>query len=172
MESGPPSQPKPRTRAPLLALLGRRRSRAAWRHGGPTRSPSRCGAARQCSHGRRRLLVAGCARSLCMSLAPIVAAAPMTATANPRHSSRMRGAAAAAARTSLRPCGRVRPRAERLPARSGQRDQEGPLLEPYSSYPSRASRGTLVRPVQGIKKKPKYARPWPTTPACDRAERT
>ena len=46
------------------------------------------------------------------------------------------------------------------------------LLEPYSSYPSRASRGTLVRPVQGIKKKPKYARPWPTTPACDRAERT
>ena len=46
------------------------------------------------------------------------------------------------------------------------------LLEPYSSYPSRASRGTLVRPVQGIKKKPKYARPWPTTPAFDRAERT
>ena len=74
---------------------------------------------------------------------------------------------------ALRPrCGRVRPRAERLPARSGQRDQEGPLLEPYSSYPSRASRGTLVRPVQEIKKNPKYARPWPTTPACDRAERT
>ena len=122
-------------------------------------------------YGRRRLLVAGCARSLCMSLAPIVAAAPTTAAASPRHSSRMRGAAAAAPRTSLRPCGRVRPRAERLPARSGQRDQEGPLLEPYSSYPSRASRGTLVRPVQEIKK-PKYARPWPTTPACDRAERT
>ena len=87
--------------------LGPRRSRAAWRHGGPTRSPSRCGAARQCSHGRRRLLVAGCARSLCMSLAPIVAAAPMTAAASPRHSSRMRGAAAAAPRTSLLPCGRV-----------------------------------------------------------------
>ena len=87
-----------------------------------------------------------------MSLAPIVAAAPKTAAASPRHSSRMRGAAAAAPRTSLRPCGRVRPRAERLPARSAQRDQEGPLLEPYSSYPSRASRGTLVRPVEGIKK--------------------
>ena len=29
------------------------------------------------------------------------------------------------------------------------------LLEPYSSYPSRASRGTLVRPVQEIKKPPK-----------------
>ena len=151
----PYSGRKSRARLRKARPLGRRRSRAAWRHGGPTRSPSRCGAARQCSHGRRRLLVAGCARSLCMSLAPIVAAAPMTAAASPRHSSRMRGAAAAAPRTSLRPCGRVRPRAERLPARSGQRDQEGPLLEPYSSYPSRASRGTLVRPVQEIKKPPK-----------------
>ena len=90
----PYSGRKSRARVRKARPLGPRRSRAAWRHGGPTRSPSRCGAARQCSHGRRRLLVAGCARSLCMSLAPIVAAAPKTAAASPRHSSRMRGAAA------------------------------------------------------------------------------
>ena len=79
----PYSGRKSRARVRKARPLGRRRSRAAWRHGGPTRSPSRCGAARQCSHGRRRLLAAGSARLLCMSLAPIIAAAPMTAAANP-----------------------------------------------------------------------------------------
>ena len=142
----PPYSPysgrKSRARVRKARPLGPRRSRAAWRHGGPTRSPSRCGAARQCSHGRRRLLVAGCARSLCMSLAPIVAAAPMTAAASPRHSSRMRGAAAAAPRTSLRPCGRVRPRAERLPARSMPAVVSAIKKDPYSSptLPTRVGR--------------------------------
>ena len=138
----PYSGRKSRARLRKARPLGPRRSRAAWRHGGPTRSPSRCGAARQCSHGRRRLLVAGCARSLCMSLAPIVAAAPKTAAASPRHSSRMRGAAAAAPRTSLRPCGRVRPRAERLPARSMPAVVSAIKKDPYSSptLPTRVGR--------------------------------
>ncbi len=43
----------------------------------------------------------------------------------------------------------------RVGARRGQAPEYGPLLDPYSSYPSRASRGTLVHPGPGVGEPPR-----------------